>query len=75
MECPNGCMMPMQERKVEKMFHRNGDPVVVSELLMYVCSECNQEAMPLESARIVEDILNCKRNASGKFTAELYKVG
>jgi YgiT-type zinc finger domain-containing protein len=64
----------MQERKEEKIFHRNGKPIVISDLTMYVCPTCGQESMPLSSARIVEDILNGRVKPSGKFTAELYEI-
>ena len=75
MQCPNGCGTSMKKKKEEKIFHRHGEPVVVSDLIMYVCPECGQESMPLSSARIVEDVLNGKIKSSGKFTAELYEVG
>ena len=74
MQCPNGCLSPMEERKAEKIFHRDGEPLVVSDLTMYVCPDCGQESMPLASARLVEDILNGIVKPSGKFTAELYEV-
>ena len=74
MQCPNGCPSLMEEKKEEKIFHRNGDPVVISDLAMYVCPECGQESMLLPSARIVEDILNGSLKPSGKFTAELYEI-
>lgn len=74
MQCPNGCSSPMKERSVEKIFYRNGKPIVISDLVMYVCPECMQESMPLSSARIVENILNGKAKPSGSFTAELYEV-
>ncbi|MEA3355758.1 MAG: YgiT-type zinc finger protein [Candidatus Bipolaricaulota bacterium] len=74
MQCPNGCPSPMEERKEEKIFHRNGEPIVISDLIMYVCPDCGQESMPLSSARIVEDILNGRVKPSGKFTAKLYEV-
>ena len=74
MLCPNGCELPMEEKKVEKLFHRNSEPVIISELTIYICKECGQEAIPLRTARIIEDVLNEKVNPSGKFTAELYEV-
>lgn len=74
MQCPNGCSSAMEKRKEEKVFHRNCEPVVISDLTMYVCSNCGQEVMPLSSARIVEDILNGKVQPSGVFTAELYEL-
>ena len=74
MQCPNGCLSPMEERKEDRVFHRNGEPVVISNLTMYVCPDCGQESMPLSSARIVEDVLNGRIKPSGKFTAELYEV-
>ena len=74
MQCPNGCPSPMEERKEEKIFHRKGEPIVISDLIMYVCPECGQESMPLSSARIVEDILNGRVKPSGRFTAKLYEI-
>ena len=74
MQCPNGCSTPMVEKKKKKIFYRNGEPIVVSDLMIYECSECGQEAIPLPSTRIVEDILNGKIQPSGKFTAELYQA-
>ncbi len=74
MECPNGCLSSMEERKREKLFHRNGEPIVISDLTMYVCPDCGQESMPLSSARIVEDILKGIVKPSGRFTAELYEI-
>jgi len=74
MQCPNGCPSSMEERKEEKIFHHNGVPVVISDLVMYVCPNCGQESMPLASSRIVENILNGKAKPTGKFTAELYEV-
>ena len=74
MQCPNGCPSSMEEKKMEKIFYRNGEPVVVSDLLIYVCPDCGQESMPVSTARTVENILNGKAKPSGKFTAELYEV-
>ena len=74
MQCPNGCPSPMEENKVEKIFHRNGETIVISDLTVYVCPDCGQESIPLSSARTVENILNRKVKPSGKFTAELYEL-
>ena len=74
MQCPNGCSASMKERKVEKIFYRNGEPIVIANLVVYVCPNCGQESMPLSSAGIVENILNGKAKPSGRFTAELYEV-
>ena len=74
MQCPNGCSTKMDERKEEKIFYRNGDPIVISNLTMNICPTCGQESMPLSSARIVEDVLNGKHEPSGKFTADLYET-
>ena len=62
MQCPNGCLIPMEEIKQDKIFYRNGEPIVITDLTMYVCPNCGQESMPLSSARLVEDVLNGKRN-------------
>ena len=74
MQCPNGCPSPMEERKGEKIFHREDEPIVISALIMYLCPDCGQESMPLSSARIVEDILNGRVKPSGRFIAELFEV-
>ena len=74
MQCPNGCHTSMAVKKEDKIFHRNSEPIVISDLTIYVCPECGQESMPISSARIVEAILNGQVKPSGKFTAELYEV-
>jgi YgiT-type zinc finger domain-containing protein len=74
MQCPNSCSFSMEQRQEDKIFRRNCEPIVISDLTIYVCPNCGQEAMPLASARIVEDILNRRVKPSGKFTAELYEV-
>ena len=74
MQCPNGCPFPMEEKKEEKIFHRNGEPIVISDLVIYICPDCGQESTPLSSARIIEDVLNGKVKPSGKFSAALYEV-
>ncbi len=74
MECPNGCPTPLKTEKQEKIFHRNGEPVVISDLEVNVCPQCGQETIPLPSARSIENILSGKVKPSGKFTAELYEV-
>ncbi|MBA7676217.1 hypothetical protein ES703_84458 [subsurface metagenome] len=53
MQCPNGCPSPMEERREEKIFHRNSEPIVISDLIVHVCPGCGQESMPLSSARII----------------------
>ena len=75
MQCPNGCAVPMEKRKEERIFHRNGEPIVISALTMYICPQCGHQSMPLTSARMVEDVLNNKVQPSGQFTAKLYEIG
>jgi len=58
MQCPSGCTTPMEKIKEDKIFYRNGEPMVITDLVMYVCEKCGQETMPLPSARMVEDVLN-----------------
>jgi len=48
----------MEKIKEDKIFYRNGEPMVITDLVMYVCEKCGQETMPLPSARMVEDVLN-----------------
>lgn len=75
MDCPNGCIAPMKQMKVERIFHRkNGEPIVIRDLVINVCTECGQESMPLKSARMVEDILNGKIKPIGQFTAAMYRA-
>jgi YgiT-type zinc finger domain-containing protein len=64
----------MEEIKEDKIFYRNGESIVVTDLTMYVCSNCGQESMPLSSARLVEDVLNEKVKSAGKFLAEKYQT-
>jgi hypothetical protein len=60
---------------VERIFYRkNGEPIVIRDLMINVCPECGQESMPLKSARMVEDILNGKIKPIGQFTAVMYHV-
>ncbi len=74
MDCPNGCVVPMKQVKVERNFNKNGIPIVIRNLIMNVCPECGQESMPLKSARIVENILNGKIKPGGLFTAVMYQA-
>ncbi len=74
MQCPHGCPCKMEERKEIKIFSRDGEPVVISGLNMYVCPECGQEFTPLSSARMIEDILNGKVKPTGQFIADLYEI-
>lgn len=74
MQCPNGCLTPMEEIKEDKIFYRNGDPIVIANLRMYVCSNCGHESMPLSSARLVEDVLNGKVKSAGKFVADKFEL-
>lgn len=74
MQCPNGCPSTMQNKREDRIFYRNGEPIVISDLVMYVCPVCAHESMSLSSARIVEDVLNKKIEPSGKFTADLYET-
>ena len=74
MDCPNGCVVPMKQVKVERIFYKNGIPIVIRNLIMNVCTECGQESMPLKSARAVEDILSGKIKPSGLFTAVMYQA-
>jgi len=74
MECPNGCRNPMHAVRVERIFHRAGQPVVIRDLEMYACDECGAEAMPLHTARIVEQVLNGEIEPAGEFCAPLFEI-
>jgi hypothetical protein len=73
MECPNGCDQEMEIVRVERIFYLKNKPIVIRDLEMYVCSECGCEAMPLKSARIVEDALKGKLQPVGLFSAPLFQ--
>jgi len=73
MEYPNGCNLEMEIVRVERIFHHNNFPIVIRDLEMYVCPECGCEAMPLKSARIVEDALQGKLQPVGQFSAPLFQ--
>lgn len=73
MECPNGCDEIMESVRVERIFHRAGQPIVIRNLEMYVCPTCGCQSMPLHSARIVEDVLTGQIEPSGQFSAPLYQ--
>jgi hypothetical protein len=47
----------MQALRVERIYHKEGEPVVICGLEIYVCPECGCEAMPLHTARLVENVL------------------
>jgi hypothetical protein len=73
MECPNGCSKQMKIMRVERIFYRGEEPLVIRDLEIYTCLECGCESMPLSSARIVENVLNGKITPVGKFSAPLYQ--
>jgi hypothetical protein len=73
MECPNGCSPVMKLVRIERIFHRKDEPVVIRGLEMYVCPECGCESMPLLSARIVENVLNKRVEPVGLFSAPLFQ--
>lgn len=74
MECPNGCRAPMKTVRVARIFQRAGRPVVIRDLEMVACDECGAEAMPLHSARIVEQVLNGQLQPAGEFCAPVYEM-
>ncbi len=74
MQCPNGCSVSMEEIKEDKIFYRDGEPIVITDLTMYICPECGQESMPLATARLVENVLNGRVKSSGKFVAEKFEM-
>jgi hypothetical protein len=58
---------------VERIFHRGDEPIVIRDLVVHVCPECGCESMPLQSARIVESVLNGKVQPIGQFSAPLFQ--
>ncbi len=74
MMCPNGCSSSMKTVCVERIFHRNGEPIVIRDLKMHVCPECDSESMPLASARIVENVFKGLIEPAGQFSAPLFQL-
>jgi len=65
----------MRRMAEERLLHSGeGDPIIVSNLVMNVCPDCGQESMPLESARTVERALRGEMAPTGQFTAPLFEV-
>jgi len=60
--------------EIDRIFSKDGEPIVIRNITMNVCLECGQETMPLKSARIVEDILNGKIKPAGQFIAMMYQA-
>ena len=73
MECPNGCSLPMKKRKIDKIFYRNSEPIIISDLTVNICPTCEHESIPLSSAKIIEKVLNGKVEPSGRFNALMYQ--
>ena len=73
-QCPNGCAAPMETRRLERIFRRGTEPVVVADLEIEVCPDCGEEVLPLASARKVEAVLDGSAAPAGRFTAPLYKT-
>ncbi|MBI4771693.1 MAG: hypothetical protein HY784_15090 [Chloroflexi bacterium] len=63
----------MSPRRVERIFHRGNEPIVIRDLELHVCPECGCEAMPLQSARIVENVLSGVIEPIGQFSAPLFQ--
>lgn len=59
---------------VERLFHKKGEPIIIQNLTVNICPECNQESLPLKSARIIEDILNEKIKPTGEISAKMYRA-
>ena len=74
MACPNGCKVDMVEKRVERLFHKNESPIIVKNLAIKVCPECGQEAIPLSSMRIIDDILKGKIKSTGTLQAPIFQA-
>ena len=75
MSCPNGCNAKMQEIKVERLFHKDGERIIIKDLPIKVCAECGQEAIPLSSMRIIDDVLKGKVQSLETVKTPLYHAG
>jgi hypothetical protein len=64
----------MKTVRVARIFQCAGRPVVIRDLEMYACDECGAEAMPLHSARIVEQVLNGQLQPTGEFCAPAFEM-
>ena len=75
MSCPNGCSAEMQEIKIERLFHKNDERIIIKDLPIKRCPECWQEAIPLSSMRIIDDVIKGKIQAVVTVEAPLYQAG
>jgi len=63
----------MEERRVDKVFRRkNGEYVLVTNLVVHVCQHCGQESVPHDTARLIEDVLYGRIPATTVVSTELY---
>lgn len=74
MNCPNACQVEMESKKVEKLYHKDGERFIVKDLMILVCPECGQEAIPLSSMKIIDSIIQGKVEASEVVEALIYKA-
>ena len=74
MSCPNGCKTDMDEIKKNHLYFKNNKPILVKDLLTKICPECGQEALPLNSMRIIDDIIHGKCKSIGKVQTLVYQV-
>jgi len=74
MNCPNACNVEMESKKVEKLYHKDGKRFIIKDLIILICPECGEEAIPLSSMKIVDSIIQGKMEASELVEAPVYKV-
>ena len=73
MNCPNGCKTEPEIQSIQKLFLKDGKPIIIQNLQVKVCPECGQEMIPLATMRVIEKVLNGEIAASGKVEADVFQ--
>ncbi len=58
--CPNACPVKMEERRVERLYHKDNKRIIIKGLVIMVCPECGQEVIPLSSMKRIDVIIKGK---------------
>ena len=71
--CPNGCAHVMEEGRIDKVFQReDGEYVLITNILVYTCPNCNEQRVPDASVKLIEDVLYGRVPATKVVSTALY---